>query len=282
MRHPSLRAGRSRPVERSCGLFLLRTAFTLLLLGLAKAGCADAPNADAYFAEPISGRRVTQYTAELPVGRDERRPFMIPKDCEDVVRSIEEGAAYKSNIIERRLWQKVETDCRYHNFLHLHPLQSVQDYVSDYDFMNARLSDLPVDPGCVHGGPNSNQEQCHSTEADAYGLLLHFPLVEPIDAAPEEALGDECAFRDGLFYGRMYLDAHGVRCDPSANRPSLRLIGVDYADINGDGFLDAVLRFVPLGPGAARSPLILPLTRTQPTGPFQIPAALHPLPPGMP
>jgi hypothetical protein len=46
---------------------------------------------------------------------------------------------------------------------------------------------------------------------------------------------------------------------------------VDYADVNGDGYMDATLKIIPLGPGARRIPLILPLTRTQPEGPFRIP-----------
>ena len=46
---------------------------------------------------------------------------------------------------------------------------------------------------------------------------------------------------------------------------------VDFADVNGDQYLDAVLRFVPIGPGVARAPLTLPLTRTEPEGPFHVP-----------
>ena len=71
--------------------------------------------------------------------------------------------------------------------------------------------------------------------------------------------------------GGLYIGPDGMRCASRNSQPSLRLIAVDYADINGDGYLDAVLRFVPIGPGAARSPLILPLTRTSPDGAFETP-----------
>jgi hypothetical protein len=76
-----------------------------------------------------------------------------------------------------------------------------------------------------------------------------------------------------------------MRCTTGPDAPSLRLIAVDFADINGDRFLDAVLRFVPLRARPARMPLILPLTRFEPGAPFSVPELqrqTRPVPPSPP
>ena len=134
--------------------------------------------------------------------------------------------------------------------------------------------DLPIDRDCIGDAADGRAPGCGPTQTDRHGLLSHFPLSEPASRADDGAIPADCLLRDGLFYGHLYIGPDGMRCASRNSQPSLRLIAVDYADINGDGYLDAVLRFVPIGPGAARSPLILPLTRTSPGGPFKTPETL--------
>ncbi len=248
-----------------------------MLAGIAwlrPAAGADDLQLEAYFAEPITGRRVSSYVADLPVDRFQRRRFSVPGECGDVLGAIQGGATFKGTILDRRLWQKVEADCRYHEFLHRHPMQEVEDHVSTYDFMNARLSDMPIAQCTVGAGPGT-YIGCEPWTAAGFNMLHQFALIQPVANAPDKTLV-ECVLNDGLFYGQMFVGPDGILCDPDASVPSLRLIGVDFADINGDHILDAVMRFVPIGPGAARSPLILPLTRTQDSGPFSIPELLPP------
>ena len=130
------------------------------------------------------------------------------------------------------------------------------------------------DRDCIGDAADGRAPGCGPTQTDRHGLLSHFPLSEPASRADDGAIPADCLLRDGLFYGHLYIGPDGMRCASRNSQPSLRLIAVDYADINGDGYLDAVLRFVPIGPGAARSPLILPLTRTSPGGPFKTPETL--------
>lgn len=238
---------------------------------------ADAGH-EAFFAEPMSGRKVTHYTVDLAVGRETRQSFVIPDDCKAVVRALEEGKAYRGRIVDRRLWHKVEGDCRYDGFLHRHPRQALQDYVSDYDFMNARLSDLPIDRRCAAATSDSGETACDPMATDPSGFLRNFPLAQPLQ---DGAGGDECEceLTNGVFRGHLFVDAQGVRCTTDPDAPSLRLIAVDFADINGDRVLDAVLRFVPLRAGPARVPLILPLTRFEPDAPFSVPELQRPAPP---
>jgi len=231
---------------------------------------------DSFFFEPGSGRRVTHYTIELPLNREQTQAFVIPDDCDSVIQSIDEGATYRGSIIDRHRWKKVEGDCRHHRFLHRLPQRVIEDHVSDYDFMNARLSELPIDPRCANPG----QAACKPLATDAFGMLRNFPLTQPVTAPPADVDCTECEFKDGLFRGRIFSDEDGISCEAVPYGPSLRLIAVDFADINGDGFLDAVLRFVPVGPGSNRVPLTLPLTRFDDSEPFTVPEMVLPPPPG--
>ena len=195
---------------------------------------------------PESGRRVTHYTLELPVNREQTQAFLIPDDCDAVMQAINEGATRWGSIVDRRFWKKVEGDCRHHRILHRLPQRVIEDHVSGYDFMNARLSDLPIDPRCTSPGPGGLQPLA----TDAFGMLLYFPLTQQVTAPPAGVECTQCEFKDGLLRGRIFSDEDGISCEAVPYGPSLRLIAVDFADINGDGFLDAVLRFIPVGPGS--------------------------------
>lgn len=223
---------------------------------------------EAFFSEPLSGKKVTHYEIELPIERGQRQTFRIPDDCGAAVRAINQGSAFKGSIVDRRFWQKVESDCRYHDFLYSRPQQVITDHVSAYDFMNAHLSDLPIDRRCAESGADPQQSRCNATITNGLGMLRHFPLAAPLSTPPDNIECIRCELRNGLFRGYIFVGEDGIRCGTDVNAPSLRLIAVDHADINGDGFLDAVLRFVPIGPGSSRLPMILPLTRMTADGPF--------------
>ena len=269
---------------RSCGVtesLMIGLVYGIAALATAPMQVAADEGHDAFFAEPSSGRKVTHYSVDLAIARDERQSFEIPDDCDAVLRALEEGIAYRGRILDRRLWHKVEGDCRFHDFLYRHPRQALQDYVSDYDFMNARLSDLPIDRRCARDPTDPGGNACDPMATDASGLLRHFPLAQP----PQDGTGGddcECELTNGIFRGHLFLDEQGMHCTTDPDAPSLRLIAVDFADINGDRFLDAILRFVPLRGRPARMPLILPLTRFEPGTPFSVPELQRPAPPVAP
>lgn len=256
----------SRAVLSRGAAACLAAALLGMMLCTGQTASAAPDPTEAFFAEPISGRRVTEYQIELPTGRTEKRTFSIPEDCIEVMRCVDEGAMYRSTVIDRRLWHKADGDCRYYNFLYQHPQEVMADYVSDYDFRNARLSDLPIDPDCAEG-----ESDCNPAVTDPLGTLRYFPLGRPSHGAEVDHEVTSCELKDGLFRGELFIDGDHFHCDAGPGAPTLRLIAVDFADINGDQFLDAVLRFIPITPGAPRTPLILPLTRTEPDGPFHVP-----------
>jgi hypothetical protein len=234
----------------------------LCTAGLSGAAAGQDRRHEVYFAEPVTGRKVSGYEVDLSLTDDGVRRFAIPGDCGELTRIIEHGGAYRGTIVNRRLWQKVESDCRYHAFLHRHPRDGLTDYVTSYDFMNARISDLPLARHCAIAA------ECQPQPPDGLGLLRQFPLAEPGDGPVSNER--ECVLEDGLFRGRLFMTPEGVRCSADPGRPSLRLVAVDYADVNGDRVLDAVLRFVPVGIGAMRLPISLPVTRFGPEEAFVV------------
>jgi hypothetical protein len=257
-----------------CLAIVLLIGIPALLGAPAVVGAADAH--EAFFYEPGSGRRVTHYTLELPVNKEQRQSFLIPDDCDAAMQAINEGAARWGSIVDRRFWRKLEGDCRHHRILHRLPQRVIEDHVSGYDFMNAKLSDLPIDPRCI--GPD--QAGCNPLATDAFGMLLYFPLTQQVTAPPAGVECTQCEFKDGLLRGRIFSEEDSISCEAVPYGPSLRLIAVDFADINGDGFLDAVLRFIPVGPGSMRAPLTLPLTRFDDSEPFTVPETTLPPRPG--
>ena len=267
-------------VERPSGMnrrhHLIALLAGFLFLSFLTAGAQADDRHQTFFAEPTSGRRVTHYTIDLPVNPDKLETFNIPDDCNRITRTIDGGAAYKGNIIDRHLWRKAESDCRYQGLLDRHPQRIIEDYVSGYDFRNARIDELPLDLRCAQTGLAPTG--CNPNATDEFGMLRYFPISSPSGAGPERADCIPCAFRNGRFRGYVLLEGEAVRCAIDANAPGLRLIAVDFADINGDRILDAVLRFIPIGPGSQRAPLILPLTRMDATSPLSRPGAVPPRP----
>ena len=247
-------------------------------LSITSAAGAPNPGVGCFFAEPLTGRRVTSYEVELATGREQRSSFNVPRDCEALIQAADGGSAYTGSVVDRRLWHKVESDCRYHAFLNHHPLDDMQDYVSGYDFMNAKLSDLPIDRRCAQDGSGNRPDDCNPAATDPFGLLRTFPITEPPHHRTDVHEETDCALEDGLFRGHLYVDAEGVHCNPGVGAPGLRLVAVDFADVNGDQVLDAVLRFIPIGRGGSRVPLTLPVTRFSESEPFSAPVFEAPPP----
>lgn len=250
--HPS-------PMRRRAGLLL-----TLFLVALAS--CAWA-NPD--FRAPYSGERVNEYEVTLPVGPDSKQTFLIPRDCPTAHYAFTHGAQQWCSRVERRVWDKVMQDCYYVAFLQQAGSQPGHDYVSSYDFMNADLRDLVPSTDC--GAPGA--KPCEPLPP---GVIDLKQILARIDAGDKDKnpTAEACRVRNGLFRGWVEYRKDGMVChaDPHAN--GFRMVAIDYADVNADGYVDAVIRLIPMGRGVRHIPLILPLTRTQPDGPFSLPQNL--------
>jgi hypothetical protein len=233
-----------------------------LALGLLALGGPVAAQ-PIHFRAPHSGDKVSAYQVELPVSREERRGFSIPEQCPAITEALALGAAQWGGQVDKGLWWKVAADCRYHDLITRYAAQPFNDLVSGYDFMNADLAHLPL-------GENPDPRPPHPPLGGvqyAADLRPVLPLADP--AAPgEEMTRTACRIRAGTFRGWVRFDADGPRCRMDERGPGFRVVSVDYGDVNGDTYQDAVLRLIPLGPRLGRSPVVLALTRKGEEEPF--------------
>ena len=250
----------------------MNKAVSYLVLGLVLTGKSiDTASADVkpYFSAPYTGKKVQSYDITLPLSRFEQETFTIPQDCVKLNSRLLDGNGHWGSRIERRLWIKADDDCRYLNFLKKYSGQVEKDFVSNYDFYNARLTDLPLRPGCDLNLLLRNPAACPPSLP---GMPNFSTFIEnmPMHQERQTELKD-CRFEDGVFRGYIYHTSRGLRCTRDQKAPGYRILSVDFADVNGDKCQDAVLRMIPIGRGARPSLLILPLTRCNGNDKFSLP-----------
>ena len=237
--------------------------FIVILAGNTWAESRIQPN----FTEPYTGKPVKTYEIELPLSRKDRQTFSIPADCTQANNQLRGGAGRWGTRIERRMWLKVSDDCSYHAFLNNAGKPAEHDFVSQYDFFNADMADLPLYPGCNLNLFFTNPAACPSMIPG----LANFNQFVDRQGSEHDSSHGSCTFKDGVFRGHIVFDPFGMHCINSKHMPGFRILSVDFADVNNDNYQDAILRLMSIGPGNSPAPAILPLTRTSQEEKFSIP-----------
>jgi hypothetical protein len=218
------------------------------------------------FAEPVSGRPVSEYRVTLPLKREESREFAIPDDCDLVRRHAQQDTADRSRIVAHRLWTKTDSDCRYHELLHRHDPSGLIDFISGIDFRALDLRSLPLDTYCDQRPGSLCVSRSYAT-IDARPLFPSRANVPP--DKKEKYSSTPCHLIDGRYRGRICREDDTLLCVPDRSS-TFRLLGVDYGDVDGDGILDAVLRLNLLLPRTGRRSVRLPLTRLHEDAPLTL------------
>jgi len=249
----------------------MKTIVTLAGLLLTLPVLADGTSMQLSFAEPGSGEKVSEYTVKLPMNRQEEQEFLIPADCPGVLAARSMGADRWGSRIDRTLWAKVANDCDYYEFIRAYQRPVEHDYVSGYDFRNASFSDFPLASGCPEGVSGTAPPGCAPMPPGFTDFTRLIPFRDSQAAPP--GLDQICRIEEGVFRGYLSQGPGGMRCIPARHHhaPGFRLLSVAFADVNLDGYQDAVLRLVPLGRGVSRTPILLPLTRYSEAGSLVVP-----------
>lgn len=224
------------------------------------------------FALPFSGEKGNKYDLELTFPDNQVKQFKIPHDCSQIMNDVNYGMSNPINILDRKLWHKAINDCRYVMMVHQFEEVTPQaDFVTGYDFYNALLADLPFAQNCIAEDNDKFIKQCDEIHDNQGKLIItaYFPFLEMIKA-DDGMLTEECMFKNGLFRGRLVRTKEGIRCQSDRRANGLRLLSVDVGDFNNDGFVDALLRIMPLGRGVSRFPVLIPLTRFEENSSFTV------------
>lgn len=212
---------------------------------------------EPYFTAPVSGQKVSRYSVDLPTKAGDRT-LQVPADCTEISSLLKTEKADRSRVLDRRLWFKAEHDCRYYALLHRYPRRDLRDYVSRHDFFHLALEELPFDRRCAEDNPN----QCALWLIDVSGTTQRISSnTEGRQMEDCESKRIPCQLVNGHFRGHIRAATDGGMVCSANRRTSLRLLSVDYGDINGDGILDAVLRLMQISPAEGRRLLRIPLTR---------------------
>lgn len=225
---------------------------------------------DFHFSKPFSGNKVDHYEVQLEFPQNQLRKYLIPDDCSQAINDVSFGSPEPVNIIDRNVWFKVINDCRYVSIMSPESTEFQYDYVSDYDFYNAKLSDLPFASQCEVLENGELAPECVVQEEGKLSISTFFPFLQIRRQNGETDL-EECKFTDGVFRGHLVQTVDGIQCQKDSRARGLRLISIDHIDLNYDGYEDVLLRIMPLGRGVSRLPVLLPLTRKDPGQAFIIP-----------
>ena len=139
------------------------------------------------------------------------------------------------------------------------------DFVSQYDFTNAALEDLPwgLHKLCVSGREYFDYCKTVRKKNPKWNYLeFNFPAPEPrhyerVDKAT-------CRLTDGIFIGELVVSDGTVFAASNNYSDGFKIYKVGFTDVNHDGFMDAVLWLVQQGYGSATVSDVYVLTRKQP------------------
>lgn len=210
--------------------------------------------------------RVLSAVATIPAGvsADEARQYYrIPEDAGRFLDEVDFDRFDDPH--SQRLYWSAKADAEF-AILRATAVPGKQDFVSSYDFMSASLDDIPF---CLIASAGISSRQwfefvdalkAQNVQLSAFEFPVLWTINEENDFEIREARHyrekdlSSATFVDGKFRGVIAV-RNGVLqvltegADQNDDILEVILHSVSYSDVNGDGFLDAVLRLAVNGSG---------------------------------
>lgn len=139
------------------------------------------------------------------------------------------------------------------------------DLVSQYNFTNASLEDLPWKLHLLCVFSDEYWDYCESVRKqhpDWNYLEFNFPNPEP--RRYERVDKTTCRLTDGAFTGELIVSNGTIFAESGDFNSGFKIYDIGFTDVNRDGFMDAVLLLSQEGYGSARVSGVYVLTRKQP------------------
>lgn len=202
-------------------------------------------------------------------GKGDKRTFNFPKDCADykkfnqVVAGNYWADQATSNDISGLSYQCDKYDLMEQEKKDQSKIGSDHDFVSKYDFMNMSLDDISYQILCSGVMSKDGEEACSKIEKDEkkmgkgdYYSYLDVSLNGDVKQTRLLPRDKNCRLKDGKFQGVIDTVNAIVKCnksegDDAESDKGVVVYSVRFADVNKDGFLDAILIVGAINSGSA-------------------------------
>ncbi len=221
-----------------------------------------------YFAEPYTGQRVEHYQVTLVLDDGKQKLFSLPQECTVLSQRLNSNGLRWAGVVEQRLLEKLRIDCSYFQLVTANTEPVQYDYVSQYDYKNALVSDFPFIKDCL-----TDALLCVPAHEMGTGRLMGMldGMRRRISSVMHDVEAIACRFKNGVFRGWLYQTSNGEwLCRTMKHAPGFRLLSADVANVDGDDYQDMVLRLLPLGRGSGHFPVVFPVTRKSEQGVFEL------------
>ncbi|RKZ99258.1 MAG: hypothetical protein DRQ47_11325, partial [Gammaproteobacteria bacterium] len=98
--------------------------------------------------------------------------------------------------------------------------------------------------------------------------VSRLPSFEQGEPDSDDMTAEACLLENGVFRGKILFGEDGLFCKKDRYGSGFRVISVDFADTNNDGYMDAIIRLIPIGSRVSRVPILYLLTKKGADKPF--------------
>jgi hypothetical protein len=139
------------------------------------------------------------------------------------------------------------------------------DFVSQYDFANAALEDLPWNLHLLCVFSDEYWDYCESVRKQHPDWnYLEFNFPDPGSRRYERVDKETCRLTDGIFIGELIVSNGMVSAVDGDFNSGFKIYDSGFTDVNRDGFMDAVLLLAQQSYGSSTVSGVYVLTRKQP------------------
>ncbi len=141
---------------------------------------------------------------------------------------------------------------------------SAHDFVSQYNFTNAALEDLPWELHQLTVAGDEYFNYCDYVQKQHPNWnYLEFNFPDPEPRRYERVDKTTCRLTDGIFTGELIVSNRMVSAASGDFNSGFKICDIGFTDVNRDGFMDAVLLLSQEGYGSAKVSGVYVLTRKQ-------------------
>ena len=247
-------------------LTVVTRKFALPILAMVLLVSGAQANEPIIYREPGTFRQVAPYELKLKVD-SEVISYSIPQSCGDLTKKRGDVETVYGSMMEIRDLVATYSICSRYLLMMQANLKPRWDYVSELDYLNMPLSEIPYEFSCLGVMNAEGEEKCNAaTEHQLYVFTDYFG-----NKTKEMSYVENCRLNGGsISISASALDS--LTGPPGGNFScalagedeigyGFQLTSVSFADINRDNYMDAIVSVVEIGPHSGTGSGTFILTR---------------------